>query len=150
MCEKLGLKNISQDIYLLHPKEEITIKAFNRFNSRIEKADKLKRSFRVMALKKKAHLSDNQIKRLVGVAQGSKMEALVKDALQFIEEQRKVSQTNFLGASNLIANKQTSAAFKRDDLNVQSDATEEQLHSIEMNSKLWISSFFVKMNTNVP
>ena len=103
-----------------------------------------------MALKKKAHLSDNQIKRLVGVAQGSKMEALMKDALQFIEEQRKVSQTNFLGVPNLIANKQTSAAFKQDDLNVQSDATEEQLHPIEMNSKLWISSFFVKMNTNVP
>ena len=102
-----------------------------------------------MALKKKAHLSDNQIKRLVGVAQGSKMEALLKDALQFIEEQRKVSQTNFLGASNLIANKQTSAAFKRVDLNVQSDATEEQLYSIEMNSKLQFS-FFVKMNTNVP
>ena len=149
LYEKLGLKNISQDIYLLHPKEEITIKAFNRFNNRIEKADKLKRSFRVMALKKKAHLSDNQIKRLVGVAQGSKMETLIKDALQFIEEQRKVSQTNFLGASNLIANKQTSPAFKRDDLNVQSDATKEQLYSMEMNSKLQFS-FFVKMNTNVP
>ena len=149
LCEKLGLKNISQDIYLLHPKEEITIKAFNRFNSRIEKADKLKRSFRVMALKKIAHLSDNQIKRLVGVARGSKMEVLMKDALQFIEEQRKVSQTNFSGASNLIANKQTSAAFKQDNLNVQSDATEEQLHSIEMNPNMWFS-FFVKMNTNVP
>ena len=77
------------------------------------------------------------------------METLVKDALQFIEEQRKVSRTNFLGASNLIANKQTSAAFKRDDLNVQSDATKEQLYSMEMNSKLQFS-FFVKMNTNVP
>ena len=77
------------------------------------------------------------------------METLVKDALQFIEEQRKVSQTNFLGASSLIADKQTSAAYKRDDLNVQSDATEEQLYSIEMNSKSLIS-FFVKTNTNVP
>ena len=149
LCEKLGLENISQDIYLLHPKEEITIKAFNRYISHIEKADKLKRSFRVMALKKKAHLSDNQIKRLVGVAQGSKMETLAKDALQFIEEQRKVSQTNFLGVSNLIANKQTSAAYKRDDLNIQSDATEKQFYPTEMNSKSLIS-FFVKMNTNVP
>lgn len=77
------------------------------------------------------------------------METLVKDALQFIEEQRKVSQTNFLGVSNLIANKQTSAAYKRDDLNVQSDATEKQFYPKEMDSKLQFS-FFVKLNTNVP
>ena len=77
------------------------------------------------------------------------MEALMKDALQFIEEQRKVSRTNFLGASNLIANKQTSAAYKQDDLNVQSDATEKQFYSKEMNSKLQFS-FLIKLNTNVP
>jgi len=68
---------------------------------------------------------------------------------KFIEEQRKVSRTNFLGASNLIANKQTSAAYKQDDLNVQSDAIKEHLHSTEMNSKLQFS-FLVKLNTNVP